>query len=135
MERQQRLIIAKFRSAFFMDIQMSTQLIKTSALNELLAKCRAVIDLSNVKGNIPWFTFNLNFNGNFSESIRVCTYIRNCEILWETHFQVYFNLVYNSSASLVIASQGGSYKPGAWKNYREWNMSFIFWPEGQRVNL
>lgn len=82
---------------------MATPLIKISALDWPHAKCGAVIDLSNVSWSIPWFTFNLNSDGNFGDSIRACTCVRNCEILWETHFLVHFNLVYNNSASAVMA--------------------------------
>ena len=114
---------------------MATQLIKTSALNWPHGKSRAMIHLPNVNWSLPCFTFNLNPDGNFGDSIRACTCVRNCEILWETHFLVHFNLVYNNSALLVMASQGGSHKPAAWGNYRDRNISLVFWPEGQSVDL
>ena len=62
--------------------------------------------------------------------------MRNCE-MWETYFLVHLNLVYisNNSTSLVIASQDECLKPVARKNYRERNMSLIYWPEGQKVDL
>lgn len=85
--------------------------------------------------NIHWFTFNLNLEGNLGDSIKACTRIRNCEIWWGTHFMNHFNLVCNNSASLVMASQGGNHKPGIWKNFIKRNMSFIFWSEGQRVDM
>lgn len=123
-----------FTSALFTDVRMATRLMKLSAFSWPHSERRPGRHLSHVNGSVSRFAFNMNSDGNFGASVRACTCVRNCEILWEAHFLVHFNLVCHNSASLVMASQGGSHKPGAGKNYRVRNMSLIFWPKGQRVD-